>query len=327
MFTNVDIWKTIVSSFGVIISAFCVRYVHTKLKLNKIIQWQLLGMAIHHLLAFMNIFIAMIIKYCLGYLPKLVCVYGTVSTTTLYSGCQVFSSAISLSRFYIVWCTKKLKYPKDWIMIASTLLAIGMDLAVVTAIWGVQAYFELPGMIAVCNGFEVEDSAIRTGWIVIFWIGSVSALGVAGDIGLKRYLKARQNEGQEIQLVPWKSGGEHIPEESKATIPVRATLITFCNNFLFVVSVIIILTMAGYEHFTIVALFAYGCVQVPLIIGLTVKLNQTKVAPQQPIQKLHFHDDSLDEDDLERSEPAALSVGYKYKISSKSAKSLRRSSV
>ena len=302
MFTNVDTCKTVVCIIGLISSALCIHYIRTKLKLNKIIQWQLLGMAIHHLLAFINVLLVMTTKYFLNNLNKLLCVYGSVSTATLYSGCQVFSSAISLSRFYITWSTKKLKYPKSWIMITSTILAISMDLAVITSVFGVQAYFELPGMIADCNGFAIEDSVLRTGWIVIVWIGMVSAVGIAGDLGLKRYLRALQNEAQEIQLVPWKSGGDQVPEESKATIPVRATLITFLTTSFFTVSGIILITIVGYGHLIQVVMFAYGCVQVPLIIGLTVKLNQNKVAPQQPQQQLHFHDD------YERSEPASESA-------------------
>ena len=302
MFTNVDICKTVFCIIGLISSALCVHYIRTKLKLNKIIQWQLLGMAIHHLLVFINLLLVMIVKYCLNNLNKLLCVYGSVSTATLYSGCQVFSSAISLSRFYITWSTKKLKYPKSWIMVTSTIVAISMDLVVATLAFGAQAYFELPGMVADCNGFEVEDSALRTGLIVMVWIGLVSAAGIVGDLGLKRYLKAQQNEAQEIQLVPWKSGGDQVPEQSKATIPVRATLITFLTTSFFTVSSIILITIVGYGHLIQVVMFAYGCVQVPLIIGLTVKLNQNKVVPQQPQQQLHFHDD------YERSEPASGSA-------------------
>lgn len=54
MTTLDDIFKIIISITGVFISAFCSYYVYTKLKLKKVIKGQLLGMTIHHLLAYLQ---------------------------------------------------------------------------------------------------------------------------------------------------------------------------------------------------------------------------------------------------------------------------------
>ena len=76
----------------------------------------------------------------------------------------------------MTWTTKSLKYPENWIMITSTILAITLDLTVNTLAYTLQAYFELPGMVATCNGYEVKDS-IKTGWIIMAWICIVSVSG------------------------------------------------------------------------------------------------------------------------------------------------------
>ena len=61
-------------------------------------------------------------------------------------------------------------------MITPTILAITLDLTVNTLAYTLQAYFELPGMVATCNGYEVKDS-IKTGWIIMAWICIVSVSG------------------------------------------------------------------------------------------------------------------------------------------------------
>ena len=290
MFGHEDTLKTLIIFVGTFISALCSHFVYTKLKLNPIIQWQLLGMAIHHLVAFGIQLIVMINKWIFGSLTKSLCTLSMIWGTSLFSGCQVFSSAISLSRFYITWSTKKMKYPKKWIMITSTVLGFTLDLVLLTLVYTLQAYFEMPGMIASCSGFEPkETSHFKIGWITLIWMISVAVLGVVGDFGLKRYLKAKQNEGGDVQLVPWKSGGN--PEQYSATIPVRATLITFLTSAFFCVFVLILIA-EGFREGILILWETYGCVQLPLIIGLTVKLNQNKVAPQQPKQQLNFHDES-----------------------------------
>ena len=290
MTTLDDIFKIIISITGVFISAFCSYYVYTKLKLKKVIKGQLLGMTIHHLLAYLNISIILICKFVFGNFTKFVCTYGLVWGCSLYSGCQVFSSAISLSRFYMTWSTKSLKYPQNWIMITSTILAITLDLTLNTLAYTFQAYFELPGLVATCNGYETnEGSLFKSGWIIMAWICIVSVSGIAGDLGLKKYLKTRMTiEKNNVQLVPWKSG-DQITEQAKNTIPLRATLITFTTSIIFFIGLNII-TILGNED-VIIILLLYGCAQLPLIIGLTVKLNQNKIAPQQPQQQLNFHDE------------------------------------
>ena len=122
-----------------------------------------------------------------------------------------------------------------------------------------------------------------------YFFCSVQISGIAGDLGLKKYLKTRMTiEKNNVQLVPWKSG-DQITEQAKNTIPLRATLITFTTSIIFFIGLIII-TIFGNED-CIIILLLYGCAQLPLIIGLTVKLNQKKIVPQQPQQQLNFHDE------------------------------------
>ena len=128
MFGPIDTIKTTVCFVGTIISALCTHFVHTKLKLNEIIQWQLLGMTIHHFLAFGIQVLVFVSKYIFGSLTKTSCTISFIWGTSLLSGCQVFSSAISLSRFYMTWSTKRMKYAKQWIMITSTVFGFCLNL-------------------------------------------------------------------------------------------------------------------------------------------------------------------------------------------------------
>ena len=120
------ITKLFLSTSGIIVCAGCAYFVEKKLtKLHQTIKWQLLGMVIHHLVAYLNVLGTQIAKYIFGKFTKGVCTYGLIWGTSLFSGCQVFSSAISLSRFYMTWSTRKMKFPKTWIMASSTISAIG----------------------------------------------------------------------------------------------------------------------------------------------------------------------------------------------------------
>ena len=285
-----DIIKIIISITGVFISAQSSCYVYTRLKLKKVIKGQLLGMAFHHLVSYLNISILLICKVVFVNPSKFLCTYGLVWTSSLYSGCQVFSSAISLSRFYMTWTTKRLKYPQNWIMITLTILAITFDLALNTLAHTLQATIELPGLVATCNGYEPKESIFKTGWIIMTWICIVSVSGIAGDLGLKKYLKTSMtNEVNNVQLIPWNSG-DLASELAKNTIPLRATLITCTTSITFLITLIII-TILGNEGVIAFFYLVYGCAQLPLIIGLTVKLNQKKIGPQQPQQQLNFHDE------------------------------------
>ena len=279
-----------ITFIGVFISAFSIYFVYTRLKLKKVIKGQLLGMTIHHLVSYLNIAILLIYEVVFGNPSKLLCIYGSVWSSSLYSGCQVFSSAISLSRFYMTWMTKSLKSPQNWIMIALTILAITFDLTLNTLAHTLQAYFELPGIVANCNGYEPKESTFKTGWITMTWICIVSVSGIAGDLGLKRYLKSRMtNQVNNVQLVPW-NNSKNAAELAKSTIPLRATLITCTTSITFFIALIII-TILGNQDLVALFYFLYGCAQLPLIIGLTVKLNQKKIVPQQPQQQLNFHDE------------------------------------
>lgn len=292
MFGPIDTIKTTVCFVGTIISALCTHFVHTKLKLNEIIQWQLLGMTIHHFLAFGIQVLVFVSKYIFGSLTKTSCTISFIWGTSLLSGCQVFSSAISLSRFYMTWSTKRMKYARQWIMIASTVFGFCLNLALLTMVYTLQAYFEMPGLVASCSGFEPKEG--RTGWIILTWILIVAVSGVIGDLGLIRFLKAKQNETSDVQLVPWKVYSNNT-EQYKATIPVRATLISFLTTTVFIVLFMPLwFWIFSANRHTIDTIFIlwliYACLQLPLIIGLTVKLNQKKVAPMQPPQQLTFHD-------------------------------------
>ena len=110
------------------------------------------------------------------------------------------------------------------------------------------------------------------------------------DLGLKKYLKSRMtNQVNNVQLVPW-NNSKNAADMAKSTIPLRATLITCTTSITFFIALIII-TILGNQDVVALFYFLYGCAQLPLIIGLTVKLNQKKVVPQQPQQQLNFHDE------------------------------------
>ena len=125
------------------------------------------------------------------------------------------------------------------------------------------------------------------GWFLPILL--IAFAGILGDLALKKYLESKQTSGQEATLVPWKSS-THQAEQYKATIPIRATLLTVSTSLTWTLCL-----MVGFNQIMFLAILAYEVVQVPMIIAWTAKLNRkVKPAPQLNLNQLHFHDDALE---------------------------------
>ena len=174
---------------------------------------------------------------------------------------------------------------------------------------GLQAYYENPGAITTCvrHGTDQEEDnakkdnpngAVMTrllpilGWILPILM--IASLGIMADLALKKYLESKQSEGQEATLVPWKSGTNQA-EPYKATIPIRATLLTVSTSLTWTLGLCPVFFAMGFNQLVYIGLLAYEVVQVPMIIAWTAKLNRkVKPAPQMNLNQLHFHDEDLE---------------------------------
>ena len=145
---------------------------------------------------------------------------------------------------------------------------------------------------------------------VLFALAGLSSFGLelclhwelpdSGDIGLKRYLKARQNEGQEIQLVPWKSGGSG--DTIDFLVPVSATITSMILGIIGVV--FFTMLMKGHNEdyletwkYSSLSTNLISMIQMPVMIGLTIRAaKHKKPAPVLPNGPM-FHEQSDDDDD------------------------------
>ena len=181
---------------------------------------------------------------------------------------------------------------------------------------GLQAYYENPGAITTCvrHGTDQEEDnakkdnpngAVMTrllpilGWILPILM--IASLGIMADLALKKYLESKQSEGQEATLVPWKSGTNQA-EPYKATIPIRATLLTVSTSLTWTLGLCPVFFAMGFNQLVYIGLLAYEVVQVPMIIAWTAKLNRkVKPAPQMNLNQLHFHDEDLENENSSKS--------------------------
>ena len=85
-------------------------------------------------------------------------------------------------------------------------------------------------------------------------------------------------------------------EPYKATIPIRATLLTVSTSLTWTLGLSPVFFALGFNQLVYIGLLAYEVVQVPMIIAWTAKLNRkVQPAPQMTLNQLHFHGDE-DED-------------------------------
>lgn len=296
-------WQLFFALLGVFTSIYSCFYVVKKLELNKVIKGLLLGMTISQLVSFVNICIGLILIDWLDFRNKLSCYYSIFWGSLLFSGSLIFNSAISLSRFYITWKTHLKKYPQSSPIIFGTTLVYSSNFILSSSVMGIQAYYELPGAILVCSRLKTEwvknDTFTVRALPILVWIIPILLIafaGILGDLSLKTYLEFKQKAGQEATLVPWKSNGRQA-EQYKATIPIRATLLTVSTSLTWTFGLMPTFFALGFQDVMFVGLLAYEVVQVPMIIAWTAKLNNRVQPQQQPqlnLDELHFHDEDLE---------------------------------
>ena len=302
---NLNSWQLFLAFLGLVTSIYSCYHVIRKLELNKVIKGLLIGMTVSQLVSFFNIFICNI-GLIAGVRNTFVCFYSILSGTLLFSGSLIFNSSISWARFYITWKTHHQKYPKTFPIICGTTLVYFSNLINSTTVLGVQAYYENPGAITSCiryNNTQDEERYKKSdvkilpilAWILPILL--IACVGIVGDLALKNYLQTKQTTGQQATLVPWKSGPQQ-GEQYKATIPIRATLLTVSTSLTWTLGLCPIFLAMGFNQFVFIGLLAYEVIQVPMIIAWTAKLNRkVHPAPQMDLNQLHFHDEEPREND------------------------------
>ena len=133
----------------------------------------------------------------------------------------------------------------------------------------------------------------------------VSFTGIAFDILMIQFLKKRSNSvgpGQ-AKLVKWKSSNEEL----SITVPVMATIATLVCDLISIVTIasVGLIISKGFSR----KVFYFECyllmtLQMPVILGLTVRAAKKKQVPKVP-KTLMFHDDGCENDEETESNIAS----------------------
>ena len=125
----------------------------------------------------------------------------------------------------------------------------------------------------------------------------VSFTGIAFDVLMIQFLKKRSNSvgpGQ-AKLVKWKSSNEEL----SITVPVMATIATLVCDLISIVTIasVGLIISKGFSR----KVFYFECyllmtLQMPVILGLTLRVAKKKQAPKVP-KTLMFHDDGCENDE------------------------------
>ena len=104
-----------------------------------------------------------------------------------------------------------------------------------------------------------------------------------------------QNKIQPVQLVPWKSTNQKDNKDDQ-NVPLRATVISTMS--LIVASIVLPIRIILDINFWLVSIFVVllGSMHLPLLLLFIIKRkkkNKTPVQSNQPVKKLHFHDDAI----------------------------------
>ena len=94
------------------------------------------------------------------------------------------------------------------------------------------------------------------------------------------FQKLKSNVGETVSLVPQKSITDQN-EKFKSEVPLSSVLITLFTSMIFIVCLAVLLLPIGMEPERFVILITYGVLQVPLITGLTAKIEKNKVEPSE----------------------------------------------
>ena len=143
-----------------------------------------------------------------------------------------------------------------------------------------------------------------------------SFLGIASDIWMVKFLKKRNsNVGPgEAQLVPWKSS----EEKADITVPVVATVAALVCDFISILTVWFFSSiLQENKEYSIsifyLELYLLTTIQMPVVLGLTLRVAlKKKPAPKIP-HKLNFHGDDessvVDDDNMDQIQDVPNEVG------------------
>ena len=293
-----DISFTIIApAIGVVSSVTCIILLNTFLQnLHQILKSLINLLCIHNLLAFglaIGFNILMLItnyqtlEICFG-LHEVFCnsVYITVNSLTL----------LSYMRFYITKNTDQAEsIDKAWLFKITLTVYASEYLFSGPVVYFGSKYLNLPSTIAACAGKNLQGPPI----ITLFQIIRLAVALIIGLIYDKKLIEFLKKKNQAVgpgqcRLIPWKSGGDHYSILVPASASLAATT-SFC--FVTAVCIFIIKVMIGNSEISqwkvvIFILSIIVSVNMPVILGLTIRAA-LKEKPKPHISKtLNFHDDS-----------------------------------
>ena len=173
--------------------------------------------------------------------------------------------------------------PKTSLIIIISLFPSIANYAMFAAILGAQAFDDWPGLVHVCMGDDAEMTAVDYGSVFVIWMVFVTLAGIIGDIYLRIFLKLKNHQDDHVALVPVELEPSMVNYDEQAinSIPVKSITITICTSCFFIFCLGLLLMPIGMEAERFVVLICYGVLQVPLVIGITAKLDKNKVNVEQ----------------------------------------------
>ena len=171
----------------------------------------------------------------------------------------------------MAWKSQNMERPKTALIVLISIFPCFVNYAMFGVILGGQAFDDWPGLVHVCMGDDAHMTAVDYGSVFVIWMVFVTVVGIIGDIYLRIFLKLKNHQDDHVALVPMDILDKD--EEAINTIPVKSIMITICTSFAFILCLGLLILPIGMEAERFVVLICYGVLQVPLVIGITAKLD------------------------------------------------------
>ncbi len=279
------------------INVACLWYVLTRLKINvyihRILCIAITGTLICQAVNFVSLIAVNVLKtlnvtWCsLIFLPKAIIVLTT----------SHFTMAIAVIRYYLATKAANVEAPnhkglKGFIAFLCILI-IGYTVSFVLMLTLSETLLVSP-LTATCIGRPYQ---VEPGTAIVLTAHISVVIGLVNDIAMARFLK-RQNQVAPIEMsvwvldVPLIARPKHQINESKMTVPVKATAIGGCLLLFLLIMFGTVLSRTSLAPLVVILIFYE--IYVPLIVLVTIKSNDQKsknaVKLIHPPIGLQFHD-------------------------------------
>ena len=292
-----------------LLSIACLAYILTKLKLNKYIKAVLLAMTFINIVACSVMAIGQMIlmqepgsfnsttksndtalqdfELALNFCRMQIYPWHFISSSWLQG------STISMLRAYLANAAAKTRIPKWYLAIPMVTLATLFNYLIPFGLSLSNEFISTSSGLKECvNNAEFEDEvspSLKSHHMYFAYYVVVMGFGIFTDLWLYNFVKKRQEEPFQTQLVPWRSRNDY----ENVSIPIRATIIS-------TVSLVICLTLSPIIYISLMSdknflwIVMISCVvtsgSIPLLILLLSIKQQNQIIVSQPPPGLQFHE-------------------------------------